>query len=141
MYTVVFLTLLIYTSFRFFPIDWKVYFGNFGIPTPLAYPDIQNSISETGGVTQQIFIWGGSAPSSNPLHIPFFHKKKIPLPYTFYWQMVACSAGVFRVGKSLFMFAIVVATIFDLMTKEDWGEYRKGLFTIYKNFLGNLVGK
>ena len=54
--------------------------------------------------------------------------------------MVACSAGVFRVGKSLFMFAIVVATIFDFMT-EDRGEYRKGLFTIYKNFLGNLVGK
>ena len=53
--------------------------------------------------------------------------------------MVACSAGVFRVG--LFMFAIVVATILDFMTEEDWGEYRKGLFTIYKNFLGNLVGK
>ena len=55
--------------------------------------------------------------------------------------MVACTAGVFSVGESLFMFAIVVATISDFMTKEDWGEYRKGLFTIYKNFLGNLVGK
>ena len=55
--------------------------------------------------------------------------------------MVACSAGVFRVGESLFMFAIVVATIFDFMTEEDRGEYRKGLFTVYKNFLGNLVGK
>ena len=55
--------------------------------------------------------------------------------------MVACSAGVFRVGESLSMFTIVVATIFDFMTDEDWGENRKGLFTIYKNFLGNLVGK
>ena len=32
--------------------------------------------------------------------------------------MVACSAGLFRVGESLFMFAIVVATIFDFMTEE-----------------------
>ena len=44
----------------------------------------------------------------------FFFTKKVPLPYTFYWQMVACSVGFFRVGESLFMFAIVVA-IFDFM--------------------------
>ena len=55
--------------------------------------------------------------------------------------MVACSAGVFRMGESLFMLTIVVATIFDVMTEEDWGEYKKGLFTIYKNFPRNLVGK
>ena len=41
------------------------------------------------GGTQQMFIRGGSAPRSNPLpfHIPFF-TKKVPLSYTFYWQMV-----------------------------------------------------
>ena len=44
----------------------------------------------------------------------FFFTKKVPLLYTFYWQMVACSVGFFRVGESLFMFAIVVA-IFDFM--------------------------
>ena len=132
-YTVVFLTLLFYTSFSFFPVDWKVYFGNFGIPTPLAYPDSQNSISGTGGVTQQIFIWGGSAPSSNPLHIPFFHQK-IPLPYTFYWQMVACSAGLFRVGESLFMFAIVVATIFDLWPRKIGENTERGCLPFTKIF-------
>ena len=31
---------------------------------------------------------------------------------------VACSAGVFWVGKTLFVFII----IFDFMTVEDWGE-------------------
>ena len=42
-----------------------------------------------GGGTQQMFIRGGSAPRSNPLpfYIPFF-TKKVPLSYTFYWQMV-----------------------------------------------------
>ena len=38
--------------------------------------------------------------------------------------IVACSAGVFLVGKTLFVFVlnIVVAAIFDFMTVEDWGE-------------------
>ena len=40
-YTVVFLTLLFYSSFSFFPVHWKVYFANFGIPPPMAYPDIK----------------------------------------------------------------------------------------------------
>ena len=42
------------------------------------------------GGTQQMFIRGGSAPRSNPLpfYIPFF-TKKVPLSYTFYWQMVS----------------------------------------------------
>ena len=35
---------------------------------------------------------------------------------------VACSAGVFWVGETLFVFVIVVATISDFMTVEDWGE-------------------
>ena len=39
--------------------------------------------------TQRMFIQGGSVPSSNTLsfYIPFF-TKKVPLSYTFYWQMV-----------------------------------------------------
>ena len=40
-----------------------------------------------GEGTQQIFIRGGSAPSSNPLQLPFyvpFFTKKVPLSCTFY---------------------------------------------------------
>ena len=36
---------------------------------------------------------------------------------------LACSAGVFWVGETLFVFGnLVVAAIFDFMTVEDWGE-------------------
>ena len=35
---------------------------------------------------------------------------------------IACSAGVFRVGETLFVLVNVVAAIFDFMTVEDWGE-------------------
>ena len=40
---------------------------------------------------------------------------------------LACSAGVFWVGETLFVWLvrvrnIVVAAIFDFMTVEDWGE-------------------
>ena len=45
-----------------------------------------------GGVTQQMFIRGGSGLRSNPLpfYIPFFIKKVL-LSYTFYSQMVPLS--------------------------------------------------
>ena len=45
---------------------------------------------------------GGSAPRSNPLtfYIPFF-TKKVPLLYTFYWQMVPLSHTLFRILHSL----------------------------------------
>ena len=75
-YTVVFLTLLFYTSFSLFPVHWKVYFANFGIPPPMAYPDIKISIPGTEGVTQQIFIRGGSTPNSNLLNIPSMRSKR-----------------------------------------------------------------
>ena len=50
-----------------------------------------------GGVSQKIFIRGGSAPRSNPLpfYIPFF-TKKVPLSYSFYWKMVPFSDTMFR---------------------------------------------
>ena len=40
---------------------------------------------------------------------------------------LACSAGVFWVGETLFVWPvrvrnIVVAAIFDFLTLEDWGE-------------------
>ena len=40
------------------------------------------------GDTQQRSVWGGSAPSSNPLPVnnPFL-TEKVPLSYTFYWQL------------------------------------------------------
>ena len=44
-----------------------------------------------GEGTQQIFIRGGSAPSSNPLQLPFyvpFFTRKVPLSCTFYWQIL-----------------------------------------------------
>ena len=47
--------------------------------------------SPGGRGTQQIFIWGGTAPRSNTLscYKPFFmEKEKAPLLYTFYNQMV-----------------------------------------------------
>ena len=45
-----------------------------------------------GGGTQRIFCREDSAPRSNPLpfYIPF-STKKVPLSYTFYWQMVPLS--------------------------------------------------
>ena len=48
-----------------------------------------------GGGTHQNFIPGGSAPKSNPLpfYIPFF---KVPLLYTFYWQVVSLLHTLFR---------------------------------------------
>ena len=47
--------------------------------------------------TQEIFIWGGSAPRSNrlPFCISIF-TKKVPLSYTFYWKMVPLSHTLFR---------------------------------------------
>ena len=43
-----------------------------------------------GGDTQQGFTWGRTAPRSNPLsfNIPFL-TEKVPLSYTFCWQLVA----------------------------------------------------
>ena len=37
---------------------------------------------------------------------------------------VACSADVFLGGRNLVRVRIVVATIFDFMTVEDWGEWK-----------------
>ena len=48
--------------------------------------------------------------------------------------MVACSAGVFRVGESLFMFAIVVATIFDFMTGKIGENTERGCLPFTKLF-------
>ena len=41
---------------------------------------------EPGEVLNKMFIWGGSAPRSNPLplYIPFFTKKVPLVSYTFY---------------------------------------------------------
>ena len=42
---------------------------------------------------------------------------------TKFLKVLACSAGVFSVGETLFVVRnIVVAAIFDFMTVEDWGE-------------------
>ena len=49
------------------------------------------------GSTQQGFIWGRSAPRSNPL--PFntsFLTEKVPLSYTFCWQIVPSLHTLFR---------------------------------------------
>ena len=48
--------------------------------------------TRAGRSAQQSFIWRGSAPGSAPLpfYIPFL-TVKVPLLYTFYWQMIPLS--------------------------------------------------
>ena len=50
-----------------------------------------------GKGAKKSFVQGGSAPRSNslPFYIPFL-TEKIPLLYTFYWQMVPLSHTLFR---------------------------------------------
>ena len=49
------------------------------------------------------------------------YQNKVNLSLNF-TQGLACSAGVFWVSKTLFMFVLLEA-IFDFMTVEDWGEF------------------
>ena len=60
------------------------------------YPEQWKQVCVPGG-TQQSFIRVGSALRSNPLlfYIPYL-TEKVPLSYTFCWQMVPLSHTLFR---------------------------------------------
>ena len=62
----------------------------------------QKTCRKPRGRTQQIFIRGGYAPRPNPLpfYIPFA-TKKVPLSYTFYWQMVPLSHTFLTAANAL----------------------------------------
>ena len=54
--------------------------------------NLMGSVSPGGA--QQMFVRGGSAPRSHPLPfyiLVFFWTEKVPLSYTFHWQMVPLS--------------------------------------------------
>ena len=64
----------------------------FQVPTCVPYVQVATPQQSPGG-TQKRFIQRGSAPRSNPL-IPFyitFLTKKVPLSYSFHWQVVPLS--------------------------------------------------
>ena len=62
-----------------------------------SFNDPKNLNFNPGGVTNNIFIRGGSAPRSDPLpfYIPFL-VEKIPLSYTFHWKIVPLSQTYLR---------------------------------------------
>ena len=76
------------SSYRF---TWYSVFFSFHSPglTSLLFLFLFEALSKG---SQQSFIRRGSSPRSNPLlfYIPFF-AEKVPLSYTFYWQMVPLS--------------------------------------------------
>ena len=73
--------------------------------TPIGYMKAQAS-------TQQNFIRGGFVPRSNPLpsYMPFL-TEKVPLSYTFYWQMVPLLRNLFKNFASLFT-SVLKCTVF-----------------------------